>query len=151
RVSPSKPGAPAAETRVESVDVPTGGAHGLLWAFDSLYVMNNEAQGGRRGLYRVRDTDGDDRLDRLELLRSIDGRGEHGPHAIVLSPDGKSLYIVAGNATRLPQLTGSRVPRVWGEDNLIPHMPDGSGFMSGEKAPGGWVCKTDPDGKSWEL
>ena len=30
-------------------------------------------------------------------------------------------------------------------------MPDGGGFMTDEKAPGGWVCKVDPDGKNWEL
>jgi putative heme-binding domain-containing protein len=151
RVTPSKPGGPASDTKVEPVDVPIGGAHGLLWAFDSLYVMNNEAQGGRRGLYRVRDTDGDDRLDKVELLRPIDGGGEHGAHAIVLSPDGKSLYVVAGNATRLPELAGSLVPRDWGEDVIIPRMPDGAGFMTDEKAPGGWVCKVDPDGKNFEL
>ena len=31
------------------------GAHGLLYAFDSLYVMVNER--GTHGLYRVRDTE----------------------------------------------------------------------------------------------
>lgn len=151
RVSPSKPGTPAEGTKVEAVPVPIGGAHGLLWAFDSLYVMNNEAQGGRRGLYRLRDTNGDDVLDSVELLRALEGGGEHGPHAVVLGPDGRSLYVVAGNATRLPELAGSKVPRIWGEDNLNPHMPDGAGFMANEKAPGGWVCKVDPEGKSWEL
>jgi putative heme-binding domain-containing protein len=153
RVTPSKPGGSPSETKVETIDVPTGGAHGLLWAFDSLYVMNNEGQGGsgKRGLYRVRDTNGDDSLDKVELLREIAGGGEHGSHAIVLSPDGKSLYIVAGNATRLPELTSSRVPLIWGEDNVLAHMVDGAGFMTNEKAPGGWVCKTDPDGKTLEL
>ncbi|MFO0908578.1 MAG: family 16 glycoside hydrolase [Isosphaeraceae bacterium] len=151
RVTPSPIGAPASQTKVEPIAVNIGGAHGLLWAFDSLYVMNNEAQGGERGLYRVRDTNGDDQLDKVELLRGLNGGGEHGPHAIVQSPDGKSLYVVAGNATQLPKVDGSLVPRIWGEDNLNPHMPDGAGFMTTEKAPGGWICRVDPDGKTWEL
>ncbi|MFO0950324.1 MAG: family 16 glycoside hydrolase [Isosphaeraceae bacterium] len=151
RVTPSKLGGPASETKVEPIDLPIGGAHGLLWAFDSLYLMNNEGQGGPRGLYRILDTNNDDKLDKVEFLRQVEGNGEHGPHSIVLSPDGKSLYIVAGNATALPKVDSSLVPRIWGEDNMIPHMPDGAGFMTTEKAPGGWVCKVDPDGKNWEL
>jgi putative heme-binding domain-containing protein len=154
RVTPSPVGGPASATKVEPIPAGIGMAHGLLWAFDSLYVMVNRDRPDPKlpsGLYRVRDTDGDDRLDKVELLRKLDGGGEHGPHAVVLSPDGKSLHVVAGNATRLPELAGSVVPRVWGEDNLIPHMPDGAGFMRDEKAPGGWVCKVDPEGKSWEL
>ena len=75
------------------------------------------------GLYRVHDTNDDDRLDKVEQLRKLDGGGEHGPHAVILAPDGKSLYVVAGNATRLTELDGSLVPRVWGEDNL--HSPHG--------------------------
>ena len=45
---------------------------------------------------------GDDRLDKVELLRKLDGGGEHGPHAVILAPDGRSLYVVAGNATEVP-------------------------------------------------
>lgn len=46
--------------KVEKVEIPIGQAQGLLYAFDSLYVMvaNDAFQG--RGLYRVRDTNGDD-------------------------------------------------------------------------------------------
>src|SRR5947209_3404771 len=54
----------AADTKVEKLDLPLGGAHGLLWAFDSLYVMINEGVniGGVRpkhGLHRVRSKDGE--------------------------------------------------------------------------------------------
>ena len=74
------------KTLVESIDVELGMAQGLCWAFDSLYVMVN---GKGSGLYRVRDTDGDDRLDQVELLRAIRGGSEHGPHAVIPGPDGK--------------------------------------------------------------
>ena len=103
------------------------------------------------GLYRVTDTNNDDRLDKVELLRKLHGGGEHGPHAVILAPDGKSLYVVAGNATRLTEIDGSLVPRVWGEDNLLPRMVDGAGFMTDEKAPGGHIYRVSPDGKHWEL
>jgi putative heme-binding domain-containing protein len=136
---------------IEKLEIPIGEAHGLLWAFDSLYVMVNRGKVFETGLYRVRDTDGNDSLDTVEQLFKLQGGGEHGPHAVVLAPDGKSLYIVAGNNTRVPKDAGSLVPRVWGEDNLLPHMPDGGGFMTDEKAPGGFICRVSPDGKKWEL
>ena len=43
------------------------------------------------------------------------------------------------------------MPRIWGEDHLLPRMPDGRGFMAGVLAPGGCIYKIDPDGKNWEL
>ena len=147
RVTP----APTGEPKVEPVPVEIGEAQGLLWAFDSLYVVVNASGKYQSGLYRVKDTNGDDMLDKVELLRKIEGNGEHGPHAVVLAPDGKSLYVVAGNSTKLPELSGSLVPKVWGEDNLLPRMVDGRGFMRDEKAPGGFICRVDPEGKSWEL
>ena len=151
RVTPSPVGGAPSETKVEPINVDIGEAQGLLWAFDSLYVVVNKGGKYPSGLYRARDTDGDGELDQVEMLRKIEGGGEHGPHGVVLSPHRKSLYIVAGNATRLPETSSSLVPRDWGEDNLLPRMVDGSGFMRDEKAPGGWVCKVDPDGKNWEL
>ena len=151
RVTAPSLGEKADAIKVEPIDVAIGEAHGLLWAFDSLYVVVNRGRRYDSGLYRVRDTDGDDRLDSVEPLRKLNGGGEHGPHAVILAPDGRSLYVVAGNATNLTEISGSLVPRVWGEDNLLPRMVDGSGFMTGEKAPGGHIYRVSPDGKRWEL
>ncbi|MCA9141809.1 MAG: c-type cytochrome [Planctomycetaceae bacterium] len=145
------PGSDAAATTVEKLKVDIGEAHGLLCAFDSLYVMVNGNAAEGSGFYRVRDTDGDDQYDEVKLLRKMPGGGEHGPHAIVLSPDGKSLYVCAGNHTDLPNPEESRVPRNWQEDQLLPRMWDAGGHAVGKLAPGGWVCKTDPDGKTFEL
>jgi putative heme-binding domain-containing protein len=147
----------ASDTKIEKLDLALGGAHGLLWAFDSLYVMVNEGvnvNGGRpqNGLHRVRSKDGGDTFEKPEFLRKFEGGGEHGAHAVLLGPDGKSLYVVVGDATRmLNPLDASRVPRLWGEDHLLPRMPDGNGFMAGVLGPGGCIYKTDPDGKKWEL
>jgi hypothetical protein len=64
--------------QLEKINVDIGEAQGLLWAFDSLYVVVNRGSKYASGLYRVRDTNGDDKLDSLETLRILDGRGEHG-------------------------------------------------------------------------
>lgn len=138
---------------VEPIDLNIGRAQGLLHAFGSLYVVATD--GGRNapvpGLYRVRDTDNDDKYDNVELLRQFQGRSEHGPHAVILGPDKKSLYICAGNITDIPNPETSRVPLRWAEDQVLTRLPDARGHNAGRMAPGGWICKTDPDGKSFEL
>jgi len=135
---------------ISQLPIDIGGAHGLLWAFDSLYVVVNERSVKDSGLYRVTDSDGDGELDTSTLLRPIDGGGEHGPHAVLLTPDGQSLMIVCGNNTKLPELASSRVPQDWDEDIMLPRLY-GRGFMKGVPAPGGFIAKTDPEGKEWEL
>lgn len=146
------PGETSADTKVQPIDIELGHAQGLLWAFDSLYVMAHPSGGeSPGGLYRVTDSNGDGKLDNAKLLRKIEGRGEHGPHAVILSPDKKSIYVCAGNHTGLTDIQSSAVPRTWQEDNLLPRMWDPGGHAVGIMAPGGWVCKTDPEGKTWEL
>lgn len=142
----------ASEVKIEKIDLEIGMAQGLLYAFDSLYVMvSSNDKKNPSGFFRVKDTNNDDQFDKVELLRTIPGKTEHGPHAIILSPDGKSLYVCAGNATGLPEPEKSLVPKVWEEDQIIPRMWDARGHAAGRLAPAGWVCKTDPDGKEFEL
>jgi hypothetical protein len=126
------------------------GAHGLLHAFGALYVMVNE-QRGRTGLWRVRDTDGDDQYDKIEFLRAMNGSGEHGPHALVLSPDGQSIYFANGNMTDLPKNLEHARPVAWGEDHLIPRMWDARGHARNKFAPGGHIGRTDRDGQAIDL
>ena len=138
------------ETIVEKLDVPMTSAHGMLFAFDSLYVSANGGPGS--GLYRLRDTNGDDQFDEVKKLKSFQGGGEHGPHSLRLSPDGKSIVVIAGNHTNLPQnLDASRIPTNWNEDFLLPRQWDARGHAAGKLAPGGWIAQTDPAGKYWEL
>jgi putative heme-binding domain-containing protein len=157
RITPPAIGAPASDTKIEKLDLPLGGAHGLLWAFDSLYVMVNESVTvngvkPQHGLHRVRSKDGGDTFEKPEFLHALNGGGEHGVHAVLPGPDGKSIYVVVGDATKLVEpLAASRVPKLWGEDHLLPRMPDGNGFMANVLGPGGCIYKVDPDGKEWEL
>jgi hypothetical protein len=148
RVTP--PGINGAEKlKIEKINVDIGEAQGLLWAFDSLYVSVNRGQKYHGGLYRVTDTDGDDVLDKVVTLRLLDGSGEHGPHAVLPHPDGKNLVIVCGNRTALTKIDSTRVPSNWDEDLLLPRAQ--GRFMRGTRAPGGYICKIDPEGKHWEL
>ena len=179
RVTPSPLGSQE-PTKVEPLDIQfdgkrISGAQGLLYAFDSLYIMIN---GGTvpTGLYRCKDTNGDDQYDDVVKLRDIPGGGEHGPHALRLSPDGKSIYVDAGNHTKLPfevklnsppQTMGgvrseqlratlpegvtSRLVPNWDEDQLLPRQWDAGGHAVGILAPCGWIAKTDPDGKTWDV
>lgn len=142
-------------TQVADSVIQMGYAQGLLYAFNSLYVMvnhrGNEAFEKTSGLYRLQDTDNDDQYDSITLLKQLDGAGEHGPHSIVPSPDGKSLYVIAGNHTDLPEMDSYRLPNNWKDDNLLYQIKDPRGHANERGAPGGWVANTDPEGKNWEL
>ena len=39
----------------------------------------------------------------------------------------------------------------WGEDHLLPRMPDGRGHNRDRLAPAGIIYKISPDGKDWEI
>jgi len=128
-----------------------GHAQGLCYAFDSLYVVvstRNSSSGC--GVFRLLDTDGDDNFDKLVELKILGlTAGEHGPHAIIPAPDGKHLYIIIGNQTNVPDdYSHSRVPEVWGEDQLLPSLQH---FMKGAEAPLGHIAQIDPEGKTWEI
>ena len=136
-------------------------AHGLLWAYNSLYVAVNknwdddipDDQENGSGIYRITDADNDGKLDTVKMLLRLEGRGEHGPHSFTLSPNGKEIYFIAGNHTLIPESVklNSRIPTNWGEDNLFTPYLDARGHANDIKAPGGWVTKFNPDGSNFEL
>jgi putative heme-binding domain-containing protein len=144
----------ADDTSLAKIEI--GFAHGLLYAFNSLYItVNDEGENDsvtrRSGLYRLQDTNNDDVYDKLTLLKTLEGEGEHGPHSPVLSPDKKSLYLIAGNFTKLPQMDNYRLPATWQYDNLLPLLLDPNGFGNYTPVPGGWIAKTDSVGSHWDL
>ncbi|MFP6873298.1 MAG: family 16 glycoside hydrolase, partial [Verrucomicrobiales bacterium] len=121
RVTPSAGG-----PKVEKIPADISGAHGLLWAFDSLYVCLNGGKPGS-GLYRVTDSNGDDALDKIQEMRRFAGGGEHGPHAVVLAPDGQHLFVLGGNHTKTPNPDSSALRLNYAEDQLLPRMTDARG------------------------
>lgn len=135
----------------EKLKTDFGKAHGLLYAFNSLYVMVNE-NGKDNGLYRLHDTDKDDQYDKVEKLVTMPGGGEHGLHSMTVSPDGKRIYFNAGNHTDVPlELAKSRPALLWDEDHILPRMWDANGHARGKMAPGGFICSMTPEGKEVEL
>ncbi len=136
---------------IEKIGAPIGEATGLVWMGDVLYVVVCKTGRYESGLYRVTDTNADGALDKAELLRELDGKGDHGPHQVQLSPDGKSLVVTTGNMTKFTEVSSSTVPMVWGEDHLLPRMWDARGHAKDILAPGSVVYRVSPDGKDWTL
>ncbi|MES2920272.1 MAG: family 16 glycoside hydrolase [Verrucomicrobiota bacterium] len=135
-------------TRATPLDVDVTGAQGLLWAHGALYAVTN---GKAPGVYRITDSDADGKLEHVAKLKSLNNGGEHGPHGLALSPDGKWIYMIAGNKTTKVDTDSTHVPEVWAEDQLLERRPDARGHARDIMAPGGWVARFTPDGERWEL
>ena len=151
RFTPPAANQPLDAAKIEKMPVEIRAANGLLWAFGALYVgVNDYEKKIPSGVYRITDTNGDDQLDKVELLRAIKAGGDHGVHAILPSPDGQSLFLISGNNADLTDCDTSRVPRNWGEDHVLYRMPDGRGHNRDRLAPGGNIYRFSPDGKHWE-
>ncbi len=146
---------------VEPLNLAIGEAHGLLWAFNSLYVAVNkrwdddlpDGEENGSGVYRITDSNNDGKLDNVKMLLKLNGAGEHGPHSFVMAPNGKEIYFIAGNHVLVPETLkkNSRLPNNWGEDNLFEPYLDARGHANDIKAPGGWIAKFNPEGTDWEL
>lgn len=103
------------------------------------------------GLYRLRDTDGDDRVDAVEQIAPANGRiQEHGPHTIARGPDG-ALYVLYGNYSS-PEvgLAPTSPLRELQEDQLLPPILDPRGHANSLRAPGGTIYRLDLESSVWE-
>jgi putative heme-binding domain-containing protein len=147
RFDPPAAGQPLNPASISKVPADIRAVNGMVWINDALYVGVNDYESKiPSGLYRLTDSNGDDQLDKVELLRELEARGDHGIHAVVPTPDGKAIYLICGNATKPTQWAeGSAVPQVWGEDHLLPRLPDGRGFMRDVLGPGGVIYEVSLD------
>ncbi|MDI1315000.1 family 16 glycoside hydrolase [Prosthecobacter sp.] len=145
------PGQTLSQNDVQKVPADIRAVNGMLFAFGALYVgVNDYEKKIPSGLYRITDSDNDDMPDKVELLRAIDSGGDHGVHAVLLTPDGKGLYLITGNNAVLTEtVPTSPVQKLWGDDHLLPRMPDGRGHNRSVMAPGGNVYRVSPDGKEF--
>lgn len=140
---------------LEGSEINIGTAQGLLYAHNALYLMvnnhPNKENPQKSGLYKLEDTNNNDQFDKLTLMKELAGDGEHGPHSVILSPDGKSLYVIAGNHTDAPKMDSYRLPNTWKHDNLYPFIKDPRGHATDRTEPGGWIAKVDPETNHWEF
>jgi putative heme-binding domain-containing protein len=143
---------------VKKVPVNIRAVNGMVFAFGALYAgVNDYEKKVQSGLYRISDSDNNDELDTVEQLRAFDSHSDHGVHAVVPTPDGKALYLITGNNAVLPEgpvagtADSSPVAKLWGDDHLLPRMPDGRGHNRHVMAPGGIVYRITPDGKTAEI
>jgi putative heme-binding domain-containing protein len=138
-------------TQIEPIPAPVHQAMGLLYAHKSLYVDGHGPNG--TGLYRLIDSNHNDQFETNEVhfLKRFQGEGEHGYHAVVEGPD-HMIYVMNGNHTKVPDGIAPDSPhKNYGEDFLLQREWDPGGHAVGILAPGGYVVRTDPEGKKWEL
>ena len=102
---------------------------GLLFAHGSLYVNANNS----KGLYRLRDTDGDEQFDESVLLRATAGGVGHGRNDLALGPDGM-IYAIHGDSVDIPSTAKHQLPQVIPKTRLEGHF-----------------VRTDGEGKTWEI
>lgn len=133
--------------KVETVEDTLLECRGLLFAHDSLYVSANNS----KGVYRLKDTDGDDSFDEVKLLKTLEGGVGHGRNCLALGPDGK-IYLACGNNVKVPDDISPRSPyRNYGLDRLLPCHWNEFLFDADVVPPAGFVLRTDAEGKEWEL
>lgn len=153
QITPARRGDADALTKVEKIDVPLSAAQGLCWMNLALYANVSDEKDG--GIWRVKDTNGDGQLNKAERLLALRGAGEHGPHAVVPTENGRGLYFLVGNNTDMPKFDRHRAPPTWGDDRLLARQWDAHGNARAPIAPGdaagGWVAKYDLERRRTEL
>ncbi len=153
RITPPPIGS-TAEPIVEVVSDAWGHSQGMTFIDGALYSIQHGDHHPDRFrpdvLLRIRDSDGDDRLDAAETLIEFpratgDAANwyEHSYHAVIPGPDGQSIWLVSGDRNGLPG-DRTRTPKLWNRDSLEYPFTD---------APycGGWVARADLDGKNLEV
>jgi len=131
-----------------------GHSQGMAFIHGALYSIQHGDHHPERFrpdvLLRIRDSNGDDRLDAAETLIEFpratgDAANwyEHSYHAVIPGPDGQSIYLVSGDRNGLP---GDRTltPKLWNRDSW--EYP-----FSESPYCGGWVARADLDGRNLEV
>jgi putative heme-binding domain-containing protein len=133
---------------VETINTNLLECRGLLFAYDALYANANNS----KGLYRLRDTDGDDQFDEVKLLKATPGGVGHGRNQLALGPDGM-IYSIHGDDVGLPAegVSPNSPFRHYAEDHLLSCEWDKHLFNASAKMPFGHLIRTDKDGQKWEL
>jgi putative heme-binding domain-containing protein len=124
----------SAVEEVETINDSLLECRGLLYAYGSLYANANNS----KGLYRLRDTTGDDQFDDVTLLREFPGDVGHGRNDLTLGPDGM-IYSIHGDAVQVPT------------DRILDRTSPLREARRGIRTTEGHLIRTDRDGQQWEL
>jgi hypothetical protein len=141
----------------ESINDELKECRGLLYAHGSLYANANNS----KGLYRLRDTNGDGSLDEQKLLHASEGGVGHGRNDLSLGPDGK-IYAIHGDSVKLPKditdltspLRGDAHPFKENEGHVLRMNADGSDkeiFCGGLRNPYGIAFNTDGEAFTYDA
>ena len=131
---------------VDTLDVGVTDCQGLLYAYQSLYMMGS--QDTIRGVYRLPDLDGKGNFGKPVLLKEFPENGDHTGHTLTLGPDGM-IYFLTGNENLVPgEPNESYVTTNWQTDHL---MPVTTIFAPHQGPPGGFVMRTDSLGQHWQF
>jgi len=115
--------------QVEVVEETLKECRGLAWKGHALFANANDS----KGLYRLRDTDGDDEFDEVTLLRATEGRTGHGRNDLAFGPEG-FLHAIHGDSVRVPPGAERRTVAERGAERELGH----------------WI-RTDEQGTIWEV
>lgn len=149
RITPSEDLAEPA--KVDRLHDRVGRAQGLLAVGHDLFVNVAADPARDGGLWRLRDLDDDDAYEVVERLAGYGSGSEHGPHGLVLGPDGH-LWMVNGNYSSLPEDLRSPSPFAgWLEDDVLERIWDPRGHAHGIHVPGGVLLRTDLEAREWEI
>ena len=120
---------------------------GLLYTNGVLFANANNS----KGLYRLRDVDGDGHFEDVQEIMHTEGGVGHGRNHIKLGPDGW-IYVADGNNVLLPKNIASSSPlQNYASDNLLPNPWDNGMFDGNVELPAGHVLRLKPDGSEVEL
>jgi putative heme-binding domain-containing protein len=137
-------GVPAPLEEIESTLLE---CRGLVYAHGVLYANANNS----KGLYRLRDADGDGVFEQKEELMHSEGGVGHGRNHIKLGPDGR-IWVAHGNNVLLPSPIAEDSPlKNYANDQVLPNPWDGSMFDGTVELPAGHVVAYDPKTSRIEL
>lgn len=125
-------------------------AQGLLCLNGEIFAIGEGDEG--TGLYRLSDSDRDGTFETSRcLLKYSATHNEHGPHGLVLGPNGM-IYIIAGNHSQVNAAISPSSPYQNAyEGDLVPRYEDPGGHAKDVKAPAGTIIRTDIEGSVVEV
>ena len=144
-------------TRSETIRLSLKECRGQVYAHDSLYLHANQS----KGIYRLRDTNGDGIFNDQKLIHQSEGGFGHGRNALTIGPDGK-IYAIHGDSIQLPAKAHDRTsplrrqftPFRLNEGHVLRMNADGSEkeiFCAGLRNPYGIAFNADGEAFTYDA